>query len=160
VSEARITWIGGPVLRARMTGAFSVYEAVSVGPRRLLGEVIQLKGEELVAQVYEDTTGLEPGDNVSGTGRALSVQLGPGLLGGIFDGLLRPLTGTDDFQIQAGLGTGTGGRFRFVPAAATGADLAAGATLGTVMAAREQPILVPPGLAGRLDWLAAEGEYG
>ncbi len=74
MSEARITWIGGPVLRARMTGSFSVYEAVSVGPRRLLGEVIQLKGEELVAQVYEDTTGLEPGDTVAGTGRALSVQ--------------------------------------------------------------------------------------
>ena len=113
VSQAVITWIGGPVLRARMTGPFSVYEAVSVGPRRLLGEVIQLKGEELVAQVYEDTTGLEPGDTVAGTGRALSVNLGPGLLGGIFDGLLRPLTGGDDFQVQAGLGTGTGGRFRF-----------------------------------------------
>jgi len=102
VSQAVITWIGGPVLRARMQGSFSVYEAVSVGPRRLLGEVIQLKGEELVAQVYEDTTGLEPGDTVEGTGRALSVKLGPGLLGGIFDGLLRPLTGGDDFQIQAG----------------------------------------------------------
>ena len=79
MSQAVITWIGGPVLRARMTGPFSVYEAVSVGPRRLLGEVIQLKGEELVAQVYEDTTGMEPGDTVSGTGRALSVNLGPGL---------------------------------------------------------------------------------
>jgi V/A-type H+-transporting ATPase subunit A len=160
VSEARITWIGGPVLRARMTGSFSVYEAVSVGPRRLLGEVIQLKGEELVAQVYEDTTGLEPGDTVAGTGRALSVKLGPGLLGGIFDGLLRPLTGTDDFQIQAGLGSGAAGRFRFVPQASTGATLATGAILGTVAAARAQLILVPPGVGGRLEWLAAEGEYG
>ena len=50
MSEAVITWVGGPVLRARMRGSFSVYEAISVGPRRLLGEVIQLKGEELVAQ--------------------------------------------------------------------------------------------------------------
>jgi V/A-type H+-transporting ATPase subunit A len=160
VSEAHITWIGGPVLRARMTGSFSVYEAVTVGPRRLLGEVIQLKGEELVAQVYEDTTGLEPGDTVAGTGRALSVKLGPGLLGGIFDGLLRPLTGTGDFQIQAGLGTGSAGRFRFTPQAALGTDLATGAILGTVAAAREQLILVPPRVGGRLEWLAAEGEYG
>jgi len=67
VSRAVITWIGGPVLRARMTDSFTVYEAVAVGPRRLLGEVIQLKGDELVAQVYEDTTGLEPGDEVAGT---------------------------------------------------------------------------------------------
>jgi len=160
VSQAVITWIGGPVLRARMTGPFGVYEAVSVGPRRLLGEVIQLKGEELVAQVYEDTTGLEPGDAVAGSGRALSVKLGPGLLGGIFDGLLRPLTGTDDFQIQAGLGSGAGGRFRFVPQASVGAELETGAVLGSVAAAREQLILVPPGVRGRLDWLAAAGEYG
>ena len=159
MSQAVITWIGGPVLRARMTGPFSVYEAVSVGPRRLLGEVIQLKGEELVAQVYEDTTGLEPGDTVSGTGRALSVNLGPGLLGGIFDGLLRPLTGGDDFQVQAGLGTGAAGRFHFAPQAEVGADLATGAVLGTIVAARPQQILVPPGVRGRLEWLVADGEY-
>src|SRR5690606_5597308 len=92
--------------------------------------------------------------------RALSVKLGPGLLGGIFDGLLRPLTGTDDFQIQAGLGSGAAGRFRFVPQANAGATLETGAILGAVAAAREQLILVPPGVAGRLEWLAAEGEYG
>jgi len=159
VSQAVITWIGGPVLRARMAGPFSVYEAVSVGPRRLLGEVIQLKGEELVAQVYEDTTGLEPGDSVAGTGRSLSVNLGPGLLGGIFDGLLRPLTGGNDFQVQAGLGAGAAGRYPFVPEAARGTELAPGSPLGTVLAARRQSILVPPGAQGRLDWLADEGEY-
>jgi V/A-type H+-transporting ATPase subunit A len=159
VSQAVISWIGGPVLRARMTGPFSVYEAVSVGPRRLLGEVIQLKGEELVAQVYEDTTGLEPGVTVEGSGRALSVQLGPGLLGGIFDGLLRPLTGGDDFQVKAGLGTGTAGRFGFTPQATPGGDIEAGAVLGSVVAARTQSILVPPGIRGRLEWLASEGEF-
>jgi len=159
VSQAVISWIGGPVLRARMTGPFTVYEAVWVGPRRLLGEVIQLKGEELVAQVYEDTTGLEPGVTVEGSGRALSVQLGPGLLGGIFDGLLRPLTGGEDFQVKAGLGTGAVGRFPFTPQATPGGDIEAGAVLGSVAAARAQSILVPPGLRGRLEWLAAEGEY-
>ena len=160
MSRAVISWIGGPVLRARMTGPFTVYEAVWVGPRRLLGEVIQLKGDELVAQVYEDTTGLEPGVTVEGSGRALSVQLGPGLLGGIFDGLLRPLTGGEDFQVRAGLGTNTVGRFPFTPQAAVGSMIEAGAVLGTITAARVQSILVPPGLHGRLEWLAAEGEYG
>jgi V/A-type H+/Na+-transporting ATPase subunit A len=159
VSQAVISWIGGPVLRARMKGPFTVYEAVSVGPRHLLGEVIQLKGEELVAQVYEDTTGLEPGVTVEGSGRALSVQLGPGLLGGIFDGLLRPLTGGEDFQVKAGLGTSALGRFPFTPQATPGGEIEAGAVLGSVAAARAQSILVPPGLHGRLEWLAAEGEY-
>jgi len=116
MSRARVTWIGGPVLRARMEGPFSVYEALSVGPSRLLGEVIQLRGDELVAQVYEDTTGLEPGEVVEGSGRALSVPLGPGLLGGIFDGLLRPLIGTQDYQVRPGIASGTMGRFHFVPA--------------------------------------------
>ena len=159
MSEAVITWVGGPVLRARMRGSFSVYEAISVGPRRLLGEVIQLKGEELVAQVYEDTTGLEPGTSVEGSGRALSVNLGPGLLGGIFDGLLRPLTGGEDFQVQAGAGRVATGRFPFTPTAVAGAGLGPGAQLGTVVAAREQPILVPPGVQGRVEWLADAGEY-
>jgi V/A-type H+/Na+-transporting ATPase subunit A len=159
MSRAVITWIGGPVLRARMFGAFSVYEAVSVGPRRLLGEVIQLKGDELVAQVYEDTTGLEPGGEIAGTGRALSVTLGPGLLGGIFDGLLRPLTGGDDFQVQAGFSTDAARRFPFTPRATIGEEFAAGAELGSVFAARDQPVLVPPGFAGWLEWIAPEGEY-
>jgi V/A-type H+-transporting ATPase subunit A len=147
------------VLRARMTGPFTVYEALSVGPRRLLGEVIQLKGDELVAQVYEDTTGLEPGQGVEGTGRSLSVNLGPGLLGGIFDGLLRPLTGTDDFEIQPGIGARAPARFQFTPEAAAGTEVKAGHTLGTVAGARRQSILVPPGYGGRIESIVPEGEY-
>jgi V/A-type H+-transporting ATPase subunit A len=159
VSRALITWIGGPVLRARMTGPFTVYEALSVGPRRLLGEVIQLKGDELVAQVYEDTTGLEPGQGVEGTGRSLSVNLGPGLLGGIFDGLLRPLTGTEDFEIQPGISARAPGRFQFTPEATVGTEVKAGQTLGTVAGARRQSILVPPGHGGRIESIVPEGEY-
>jgi V/A-type H+-transporting ATPase subunit A len=159
MSRARVTWIGGPVLRARMEGPFSVYEALSVGPSRLLGEVIQLRGDELVAQVYEDTTGLEPGEVVEGSGRALSVPLGPGLLGGIFDGLLRPLIGTQDYQVRPGIASGTMGRFHFVPGAEVGASIQAGHAIGSIAAARPQSILVPPWAAGRLEWIAAEGDY-
>jgi V/A-type H+/Na+-transporting ATPase subunit A len=159
MSRARVTWIGGPVLRARMEGPFSVYEALSVGQNRLLGEVIQLRGDELVAQVYEDTTGLEPGEVVEGSGRALSVPLGPGLLGGIFDGLLRPLIGTQDYQVRPGIASGTMGRFHFVPGVEVGASIQGGQAIGSVAAARPQSILVPPWAAGRLEWIAAEGDY-
>jgi V/A-type H+-transporting ATPase subunit A len=159
MSRATVTWLGGPVLRARMDGPFTVYEALSVGPRRLLGEVIQLKGEELVAQVYEDTTGLEPGAPVEGSGRALSVQLGPGLLGGIFDGLLRPLTGTAGFEIQPGAPAAAPGRFAFEPDVAAGGAVVAGGRIGTVAGARRQSILVPPGTGGRVERIVPAGEY-
>ena len=159
MSLARITWIGGPVLRARMEGPFSVYESLAVGSNRLLGEVIQLRGDELVAQVYEDTTGLEPGDEVAGIGRSLSVPLGPGLLGGIFDGLLRRLTGAEDFRVRPGIATSAPGRFRFRPSLEPGVALAPGQPIGTVVAARSQLILAPPWAAGRLEWIAGDGEY-
>jgi len=160
MSVARITWIGGPVLRARVEGPFHVYEALAVGPRKLLGEVIQLRGDDLVAQVYEDTTGLEPGATVAGTGTALSIPLGPGMLGGIFDGLLRPLTGTDDFRVRPGLDTRAPARFVMTPVLELGAVVSAGATLARVTAPLPQLVLVPPDIAGRIDWLAAAGEYG
>ena len=159
MSRARISWIGGPVLRARMEGPFSIYESLAVGPRQLLGEVIQLRGDELVAQVYEDTTGLEPGTMIEGSGRPLSVPLGPGLLGGIFGGLLRPLTGAADFHLRPGAGDAPAGRYSFTPSLEAGAGLAPGATLGIVATARPQPVLVPPGVRGRLEWIAESGEY-
>ena len=71
MSTARITWISGPVLRAQAQGPFSLREAVRVGDRGLLGEVLRLNENEVVAQVYEDTTGLRPGNEVHGTGALL-----------------------------------------------------------------------------------------
>ncbi len=159
MSLARITWVGGPVLRARMEEPFRIYESLSVGAGGLLGEVIQLRGEELVAQVYEDTTGLEPGDEVRGSGSPLAVSLGPGLLGGIFDGLLRPLTGTADFHVAPGIAARPAGRFRFEPSAEQDAALAAGQIVGRIVAPREQWVLVPPSMTGRLLEIASQGEY-
>jgi V/A-type H+-transporting ATPase subunit A len=159
VSRAYITWVGGPVLRARAEGSFSIFEALAVGKRRLLGEVIQLRGDEIVAQVYEDTTGLEPGMPVEGQGRALAVPLGPHLLGGIFDGLLRPLTGTDDFQIQPGFASRAPGRFNVEIGVAVGATLAAGSVFATVVAPRPQSLLVPPWASGRVERVANNGEH-
>ena len=159
MSEARITWVGGPVLRARASGPFGIFEALGVGERRLLGEVIQLRGDELVAQVYEDTTGLEPGMPVVGLGRPLAVTLGPNLLGGIFDGLLRPLAGASDFQIQPGAATRTAARHRLTFTTQAGATLAAGSVFALTVAPNPQCLLVPPWASGRVAWLAEPGEH-
>jgi V/A-type H+-transporting ATPase subunit A len=159
MSEARITWIGGPVLKACATGPFSIFEALAVGERRLLGEVIQLRGDELVAQVYEDTTGLEPGVRVVGLERPLSVTLGPNLLGGIFDGLLRPLALATDFQIQPGAAERTAARHRLEFTVRDGDVLAAGAVFARTVAPRPQSLLVPPWASGRVESLVDPGEH-
>jgi V/A-type H+-transporting ATPase subunit A len=159
MSNAVITWIGGPVLRARVSGPFSIFEALAVGERGLLGEVIQLRGDELVAQVYEDTTGLEPGMPVTGLGQPLSVTLGPNLLGGIFDGLLRPLSRASDFQIQPGAVARVPSRHRVEFSVQPGASLSPGSAFASTVAPRPQSLLVPPWLEGRVEWLAEPGEY-
>ena len=160
-AEAAITWISGPVLRARTRGAFHVHEATLVGHRRLLGEVIRVAGDEVVVQVYEDTTGLRPGDTLTATGSPLSVRLGPGLLGHIFDGLLRPLAGQGTY-VQPGSGVRqTGQSFNFKPTAVVGEQLAGGAVFGTVSRsdARPQRCLVPPAVRGKVVRIAAPGNY-
>lgn len=160
MSVARIKWVGGPVLRARAEGPFGIFEALSIGAKHLLGEVIQLRDDEIVAQVYEDTTGLEPGMPVEGRGRPLSVSLGPGLLGGIFDGLLRPLTGATDYQVQPGFGTQVDVRCRLAFTVRPGDVLAPGAAFATVVAPREQQLLVPPWAQGTVERVAGDGEHG
>ncbi len=158
MSLAHVTWVGGPVLRARTTAPFSVFEALDVGPDRLLGEVMQLRDDEIVAQVYEDTTGLEPGMPVRGRGGPLAVRLGPGLLGGIFDGLLRPLTGFDDYRVRPGAGRDTRvARHDVEMRVAAGDSLTRGSVFAEVSAPRRQALLVPPWVAGTVVEAAASG---
>jgi len=159
VTEARIRWISGPVLRARTSESFHVHEAIAVGAHSLPGEVIQLNGDEIVAQIYEDTTGLKPGDPVTGTGSALSVPLGPGLLGRIFDGLLRPLDESAGAFISAAATPPAARRFGFEPQVKVGDSLGAGQRAGTVPGAHPLPVLVPPGISGRVSWVAQAAEY-
>lgn len=160
-AEATLTWISGPVLRARTRGAFQVNEAVWVGPQRLLGEVIRIHGDEVVIQVYEDTTGLRPGTPLGGTGTPLSVRLGPGLLGNIFDGLLRPLAGLGNYVHPGASQTRDMGRFPFTPVVQPGNRLTAGAIVGIVKRrdARPQRCLLPPDCQGEVISIAAAGEY-
>lgn len=146
---AIIQWIGGPVLHARSEDEFRVGEAIEVGPNHLPGEVIRLKEGAFVAQVYEDTTGLRPGDAVAGIGRPLSARLGPGLLGHIFDGLLRPL----EASVAAS-------EIAFSPLVEAGQQLEGGAVFGLIPSEGvPQKCLLPPSVAGVVESVASAGHY-
>ncbi|MEG1832139.1 MAG: V-type ATP synthase subunit A [Burkholderiaceae bacterium] len=159
MKTATVRRISGPVLRAHTSDAFSMREAVRVGPRELLGEVVRLDGDEILVQVYEDTAGLRPGTQVVGDGLPLAIPLGPGLLGGIFDGLLRPLQDTGSNTIQPGLRPLPPREFEFVPAVSIGAQLAGGAVFGHAHdpVLRAQACLVPPHRDGTVIDIAARG---
>ena len=135
MSLAIVRWIAGPVLHAVKQGPFALRESVRVGPQALLGEVVRIQGELIVVQVYEDTTGLRPGTEVHGSGQPLAIRLGPGLLGRIFDGLLRPLSGTASNFVQPGMRSAAAGRFHFTPSVSVGSLLAPGAVLGAARGA-------------------------
>ncbi len=151
MSVAVIRRIGGPVLDAHTSDEFHLGEAIEVGAERRLGEVIRLNGDELTGQVYEDTTGMRPGDVVYGTGSALSARLGPRLLGRIFDGLLRPLEALRP-QDQAPIG--------FRPLVKTGDTLAPGTPFGELPRdGVRQQCLLPPRIGGTVESIVAEGAY-
>ena len=160
--DAIINWISGPVLRASTQKAFHLNEAVKVGHLQLLGEVIRINGNEAVIQVYEDTTGLKPGDPVMATGSQLSVKLGPGLLGNIYDGLLRPLNRKDRF-VKPGIRLEkTGKKFTFKPLIKPGDEVTRGAVFATVHRddARLQRCLTPPDCDGKVLSIKPAGDYG
>ncbi len=153
--------VSGPVVVAEGLADAKMYDVVRVGDLGLVGEIIRLVGATATVQVYEDTTGLRPGDKVENTGQALSVELGPGLLTSIYDGVQRPLE-----ILQANLGDFIARGFvaaplnetkgwEFTATAAAGSEVGPGALLGTVP---ETPlilhrILVPPGVKGTLSAL-------
>jgi V/A-type H+-transporting ATPase subunit A len=161
MTDATITWISGPVLRAATRRPFRVNEAALVGRQRLLGEVIRIDGAAVVIQVYEDTTGLRPGDPIRATGAALSVPLGPGLLGNIFDGLLRPLTGQGRYVHPGMSPPGDQRAYPFKPSVRPGEQLKPGAVIGSCARtdARAQRALLPPDQGGVVTMIAAEGDY-
>ena len=161
MTDAWISWISGPVLRATTDGVFRINESVLIGIRKLLGEVIRIDGNSITVQVYEDTTGLRPGDPVIGTGSELSVRLGPGLLGNIYDGLLRPLN-AQGRHVQHGYVVPTSDtRFPFRPSIQAGQLLKAGHIIGRInqQDARSLVCLAPPDCKGRVISIAAAGEY-
>ena len=161
MSRATIRWISGPVLRALAEGSFALREAVHVGPQALLGEVVRIDHDEIVVQVYEDTTGLRPGVSVAGTGLPLAIPLGPGLLGNIFDGLLRPLSGTDSAFVQPGMRRAPAATFGFAARVRAGETIDAGGRLGEARgtSGRAQSVLAPPDVGGVVTSVVPAGSY-
>lgn len=162
-----VTRVSGPVVTATGLRGVRMHEQVRVGELGLAGEVVRLAHDEATVQVYEDTTLLRPGARILPSGAPLSVWLGPGLVGGIFDGIQRPLPA---IQAQSGAWIRRGEkadpldlsrRWPFVPRAAPGQELAPGQPFGEVA---ETPlvkhlILAPPGVSGTLRSVAGPGEY-
>lgn len=162
-----ITWINGPVMRARGSSQVGMGNIVELGEEHLIGEVIGLQGNEMTLQVYEETSGMTPGMLVYSTGLPLSVELAPGLIGSIFDGIQRPLPVMENFT---GSFIGRGIKltplyhdkpWRFTPVVETGTEVSPGFILGTVPETEMilHKVMVPPGIAGKLSWIAPEGEY-
>jgi len=157
----------GPVVEIAGARGAQMLELIEVGHEHLVGEVVRIQGDVAMAQVYEDTTGLTPGETVYGSGMPLSVELGPGIMGGIFDGVQRPLTvirEMGDQYIRRGIQVPLLDRQKewvFTPVAKTGDQVSSGMVLGTVpeTAMIEHKVLVPPDVAGTLEWVAPEGLY-
>jgi V/A-type H+-transporting ATPase subunit A len=162
-----VTWISGPVVRARGSRRVSMLELMEVGEEHLVGEVIGLEADIITIQVYEETSGMRPGAPVYGTGLPLSVELGPGLLRSIFDGIQRPLP---VMEMRSGSFVRRGmhltplyrrDRWSFEPGPQAGDAIGGGAILGTVQEtqALEHRVMVPPDLEGTLTWIAPAGKY-
>jgi len=162
-----ITWISGPVVRARGSRHIGMLELVEVGEERLVGEVIGLDGDIITAQVYEETSGMQTGAPIFGTGLPLSVELGPGLIQSIYDGVQRPLP-----LIEEAMGSfiSRGARFdpisrekrwKYEPKVKVGDEVKGGTILGIAMETEtfEHRVMVHPDDAGTITWVAAPGEY-
>jgi len=155
--KGEIYRVSGPVVTARGVSP-RMYDVVLVGHEKLMGEVIGLEGDDVTIQVYEDTSGVKPGEPVENTGEPLSVELGPGLLTSIYDGIQRPLPVLQDKMgdyIERGVsapGLDHSKKWDFVPTSKAGDSVEGGQTIGTV---QETPtishkILVPPRSSGKI----------
>ena len=166
MSKGTIKKVAGPLVIAKGMRDANMYDVVRVSEKRLTGEIIEMHGDEASIQVYEETSGLAPGAVVESTGEPMSVELGPGLIGSIYDGIQRPL---DDIMRISGNNLQRGvevpalkrkKKWAFVPTVQVGDGVAAGDVLGTVQetAVVEHKILVPPGLVGTVKDIRA-GEF-
>jgi V/A-type H+-transporting ATPase subunit A len=167
VRIGKIIRISGPVVQAEGALGFEMHELVMVGNEELIGEVVRIEGDIITVQVYEDTVGLKVGEPVKGSGMPLSVELGPGLIQNIFDGIQRPLTiireVTGDF-VRRGVKTTALPRdkkWHFIPLKKVGDYVKPGEIIGKVQETPlvEHRILVPPNREGKIEYIVEEGDY-
>src|SRR6187401_2586798 len=163
----KLTWISGPVVSARGSRHVGMLELVEVGEDHLVGEVIGLDGDTITAQVYEETSGMQTGAPIFGTGLPLSVELGPGLIQSIYDGVQRPLP-----LIEEAMGSfiSRGARFdpisrekrwKYTSRVKVGDEVTGGTILGVAMETDtfEHRVMLNPDDHGTITWVAPAGEY-
>lgn len=166
LSHGRISKVSGPLVIAEGMRDANMFDVVRVSEQQLIGEILEMHGDKASIQVYEETSGLKPGSPVVSTGVPLSVELGPGLLENIFDGIQRPLEAMREAvgsNITRGIAIPALNREKkwlFKPVAAVGDKLIAGDILGTVQenAIFEHRIMMPVGLEGSIEAIY-EGEF-
>ncbi|KID98539.1 vacuolar ATP synthase catalytic subunit A, partial [Metarhizium majus ARSEF 297] len=169
VQYGKIYSISGPVIVAEDMIGVAMYELVKVGHDNLVGEVIRINGDQASIQVYEETAGVKVGDPVARSGKPLSVELGPGLLNGIYDGIQRPLEEISNVSktiyIPRGISVASLDRkkkWQFTPAKKVGDHLAGGDVWGNVFEnsfLSNHKILFPPRARGTITKIAPKGEY-
>jgi V/A-type H+-transporting ATPase subunit A len=159
--------IAGPVIVGNGMKGTQMYEMVKVGNDNLIGEIIELEGDTATIQVYEETAGMKPGEPIESTGGPLSVELGPGIIGSIFDGIQRPLEKikflTGDY-LQRGVSVPSldkEKKWTFNPILTAGSEVKGGDILGEVQetSAILQKIMVPPSVEGKLISIVSKGDY-
>ena len=166
MKEGKITKVSGPLIEASGLSDANIYDVVEVSKDKLIGEIIEMRGDVASIQVYEETTGIGPGDKVVSTGHPLSVELGPGMLRHMYDGIQRPLKKLEDLAgnfLKRGVTSPALSRetlWEFNPTAKIGDDVVAGDVLGTVEETHvlTHKIMVPFGVSGKIKDIKS-GEY-
>ena len=166
-TDGLIVSVAGPVVKAKNMKGSRMYDVVKVGTEGLIGEIIELEGDQATIQVYEETSGVKPGEIVHKTNAPLSVELGPGLIGMIYDGIQRPLElirgSTGDF-ISRGVEVPSLDRtkkWKFSPIVNIGDNVVSGDIIGNVQETNivKHKIMVPHGIEGNITEIASEGVY-
>ncbi|TRM78874.1 ATP synthase subunit A [Sulfolobus sp. B5] len=164
----RIIRVNGPLVVADNMRNSQMYEVVEVGELRLVGEITRIEGDRAYIQVYEDTSGIKPNEPVYRTGAPLSVELGPGLIGRIFDGIQRPLDQIKDVANSPFVARGIkvpslnrSNKWHFIPKLKKGDKVESGDIIGIVNETPlvEHRILIPPNVHGTLKEIVPEGDY-
>ena len=159
--KGTIVKVSGPLIVADGMADVQMYDVVRVSEKKLIGEVIELRSDRASIQVYEETGGIGPGEPVESTGAPLSVELAPGLIESIYDGIQRPLNVIREQagdRINRGISVNAIDHeklWSFVPVANVGDDVSAGDVLGTVQETEAvlHKIMVPNGVSGKVTWI-------
>ena len=167
MSQGKIIKVSGPLVVADGLAGASMADVVRVGEQRLIGEILNMTGDRASIQVYEETSGLGPGAAVESTGAPLSVELGPGIIENIYDGIQRPL---EEIVKKIGSNLARGvevpalnreKKWAYTPVAKVGDRVTGGDVLGTVPETEVvlHKIMVPNGVSGTLEWTVQPGDY-